>query len=45
MDGKTGQVDGNEYGVESVGCVMKRFQLVCDDEREIRGFAFDLNVW
>ena len=34
MDGKTGQVDGNEYGVESVGCVMKRIQLVCDDERE-----------
>ena len=34
MDSITGQVGWNEYGVESVGCVMKRFQLVCDDERE-----------
>ena len=34
MDRNSGQVGGNEYRVESVGCVMKRFQLVCDDERE-----------
>ena len=31
MDRNSGQVGGNEYGVESVECVMKRFQLVCDD--------------
>ena len=44
MDGKTGQVDGNEYGMESVGCVMKRFQLFFD-ERVFTGFALDVNVW
>ena len=34
MDRRSGQVGGNEYGVDSVECIMNRFQLVCDDERE-----------